>query len=118
MGTLKAFIGIGAIVLAIYVSWMLIPPYFANYQFEDDLKSVAINNTYGTRTEDDIKDVIIGKAKAYDIPLTKEQVKVVKSGPVNAGSLSLDVDYSVHVDLPGYPVDLHFHPSTANKSVL
>src|SRR6516164_6179987 len=101
MGQLQAFIGIGAIVLAIYVWWMLIPPYFANYQFEDDQKNISIRNTYGTRTEDDIKDVIIGKAKAYDIPLTKEQVKVVKSGPVNAGSLSLDVDYAVHVDLPG-----------------
>jgi hypothetical protein len=118
MGTLKAMIGIAAIGIAIYVSWMLIPPYFANYQFEDDLKNIAINNTYGTRSEDDIKDVIIGKARGYDIPLGKEQVKVVKAGPVNAGSLTLDVDYTVHVDMPGYPVDLHFHPSTANKSVM
>jgi len=118
MGTLKAFLGIGVVAVAIYVSWMLIPPYFANYQFEDDLKNIAISNTYGTRTEDDIKDVIIGKAKAYDINLTKDEVKVVKSGPVNAGSLAIDVDYSIHVDIPGYPVDLHFHPSTANKSVL
>jgi hypothetical protein len=118
MGTLKAFLGIGVVAVAIYVSWMLIPPYFANYQFEDDLHNIAINNTYGNRTEDDIKEIIMGKAKAYDINLTKDEVKVVKSGPVNAGSLAIDVDYSIHVDIPGYPVDLHFHPSTANKSVL
>ena len=26
--------------------------------------------------------------------------------------------YIVHVDLPGYPLDLHFNPATENKGVL
>ncbi|HZQ22766.1 MAG TPA: hypothetical protein VFA89_08190 [Terriglobales bacterium] len=118
MGTIKAFTGIAAIVIAIYVSWLLIPPYFANYQFEDDLHNIAISNTYGNKTEDDIRDVVFSKAKALEIPLSKEQIKVTKTGPSNAGSLEIEVDYSVHVELPGYPLDLHFQPSTANRSVM
>jgi hypothetical protein len=118
MGTIKAFIGIAAIVLAVYVSWMLIPPYFANYEFEDDLHNIAISNTYGSKTEDDIRELVFSQAKELGIGLSKEQIKVTKAGPVNAGSLEITVDYSVHVDLPGYPMDLHFQPSTVNRSVL
>ena len=34
-----------------------------------------------------------------------------------AGSISIDAPYSVHVNLPGYPMDLNFDPSSANRSV-
>ena len=33
------------------------------------------------------------------------------------GSITIEVDYSVPLDLPGYSTTLDFHPSTKNKGV-
>jgi len=57
------------------------------------------------------------KAQDLDVPIAREQIKVQRSGAVGAGSLSIDAPYTVHVNLPGYPLDLHFDASTRNKSV-
>ena len=109
--------GIGMIVAVIYGAWMVIPPYFANYQFEDDIKNEALHDTYTSKNEDDIRNSVFKQAKDLDIPLTREQIKVQRTGTIGQGSIVIDVDYSVRVDLPGYPLDLHFHPTTSNRGL-
>lgn len=117
MGSMKLILGLVVIVALIYGAWQLIPPYFANYQFEDDLKNIALNATYSTRSEEEIKGIIYKKARDLDIPLSKDQIKVTRTGTQGTGQLIIDVDYTVHVDLPVVPMDLRFHPSTANKGI-
>ena len=56
------------------------------------------------------------KQQGLDIPLTKDQIKVQRHGTQGTGSLTISAPYTVHLDLPGYPVDLHFDASTENKS--
>jgi hypothetical protein len=41
---------------------------------------------------------------------------VTRAGQQNVGSLTISAAYTVHVDLPLYPVDLHFQDSSENKS--
>jgi hypothetical protein len=118
MSTLKLVLGLAVIVGVAYVCWMLIPPYFANYQFEDEIKNTAINGTYSTKSEEEIQNVLLKKAQELEIPLTKNQIKISREGSAFTGSMTIDCDYTVHVDLPGYPLDLHFHPSTKNKSIM
>ena len=117
MGSIKLLAGFALIVGVFYGAWMLIPPYFANYEFEDQIKNTAVSGTYTTKSDDELRDIILKEAKDLDIPVTKNQVRVSRIGSSNMG-LAIDVDYTVHVDLPGYPVDLHFHPSTQNKSMM
>jgi hypothetical protein len=117
MGSLKMVTGIVAIVAAVYLIAVLAPPYFSNYQFEDAIKTEAQLGTYSTKSEDAIRDALFKKAQDLDVPITKEQIKVTRTGVTGAGSLSIDAPYTVHVNLPGYPLDLHFEPSTRNKSV-
>jgi hypothetical protein len=117
MGTIKLVAGFALIVAVIYGAWMLIPPYFANYQFEDQIKNTAIGGTYSTKSDEELRDVIMKEAKDLEIPVTKNQIRIARIGS-NATGLAIDVDYSVHVDLPGFPMDLHFHPSTQNKSIM
>jgi len=117
MGSLKAALGFLVIAAVIYGSWLLIPPYFANYQFQDDIKNTALHDMYGTKTEEDIRQGVFKRAKALEIPLTEEQIKVKRIGNSGSGSLLIDVDYTVRVDMPGYPLDLHFHPSSENKGL-
>jgi DNA modification methylase len=112
MKALRAILGIGLIVVAIYVIFTLVPPYYSNYQFQDEITTEARMNTYTQKTEDDMREYIWRKAKEFDIPVTREQINVRRDGQ----SVAIWVDYKVHLDFPGYPLDLQFHPSSRNKS--
>jgi hypothetical protein len=117
MGTIRLILGFGAVAAAIVFGIAVIPPYFANYQFEDMLKNEALAATYSARSEEDIKGVILKKAKDLDIPLTEKQLKVSRTGTSGAGTLTISADYTIPVSLPGFETKLEFHPSSTNKGV-
>jgi hypothetical protein len=117
MGTFKLILGITLIIGIIVVGVQVIPPYFANYQFEDDINNEALTATYSNKTEDDIRDLIYKKAKDMDIPITPKQIVVHRSGGQGTGTLMIEANYTVHVSLPGYPLDLNFHAATKNKGL-
>ncbi len=117
MATFKLMLGLGVIVGVALLGIKLVPPFFQNYQFEDFIKEEALHSTYSTRSEDDIRDAVIKHAHDYDIDLSPKQVRVSRTGVNGNGSLSIEADYSVPVNLPGYAMTLDFHPSTNNKGV-
>jgi hypothetical protein len=117
MGTVKAIFGVAVMVAVAIVCIKLIPPYFSNYEFEDSIKNEALQSTYGSRTEDDIRDTVIKHAREYDIPLTAKEVHVTRSGNSGTGTLSIDADYTVPVNFPFYTTTLEFHPSSKNKGI-
>lgn len=114
---MKAIFGVLVMVAVALVCIKLIPPYFSNYEFEDFIKNEALQSTYGSRSETDIRDSVIKHARDYDIELTVAQVKVTRTGINGGGSLSIEADYSVPVSLPGYTTTLEFRPSTKNKGI-
>lgn len=116
MGTVKLIFGIVVIIVAIYLGASLVPVYYANYEFQDMIKTEATLETYTTKPEGDIQQAVFKKAQELEIPLDKDQIKVQRHGNLGTGSLTISAPYLVHVDLPGYPMDLHFDPSTENKS--
>jgi hypothetical protein len=113
MKSLKPVIGVLLVVAAFYAAWLLLPPYINNYQFQDDLTNEALINSYSNKSELDIRNTLAKKAADYGIPLKAEQIHVQRSG----AELSIWADYSVHIDLPGFPLDLNFHPATKNKRI-
>ena len=117
MATLKLIIGAAVIAATVMVGLKLIPPYFANYELEDEIKTEALQSTYSTRSEEDIRDAVIKHARNYDIALTPKQVHVSRVGGMGTGTLAIDADYSVPVDLSGYSTTLEFHPSSKNKGI-
>jgi hypothetical protein len=115
MGTFKLVLGFTFIIVSVWVCAALMPPYFANYQFEDAIETEARMSTYSTKPEDQIRDTVFKKAQELEIPINKDQIKVHRSGAVGTGTILIETNYQVHVNLPGYPVDLQFTPSTKNK---
>ena len=113
MNRLKALFGLFLVVAAVYAAWMFLPPYISNYQFQDDLQNEALINSYSNKSDLDIRNTLAKKAAEYGIPLKAEQINVLRNGP----ELSIWADYSVHIDLPGFPLDLNFHPATKNKRI-
>ena len=117
MGTVKMILGVGLMVLAAIFCFKLIPPYFSNYQFEDAIKNEALQSTYGTRSEEEIRESVLKHARECDIQLTNKQVRVTRTGTSGTGSLTIEAQYSVPVSLPGYSTTLEFHPSSSNKGL-
>ncbi len=115
MGTIKLIVGFVVIAAVVYGSAMLIPPFFSNYQFEDAIETEARMSTYSTKAEDAIRESVFKKAQDLEIPIAKEQIKVQRFGYQGTGSILIETQYTVHVDLPGYPLDLNFHPTTKNR---
>lgn len=117
MGSIKAFLGIFVIVGGLYVGIKVVPPYFSNYQFQDAIKDEATRDSYAAKSESDIQDSIYKKAQDFDIPITKDAIHVQRQGSQFNGTVVIQAAYVVHVDLPAYPLDLHFDASTQNKGV-
>jgi hypothetical protein len=117
MATLKLVFGFGVILATLIAGIKVVPPFFSNYEFEDAIKADALQATYSSRTEDDIRTAVIKHAHDYDIALTPQQVKVSRVGGYGTGTLNIQADYSVPLDLVVYSTTLEFHPSSQNKGV-
>jgi uncharacterized protein YpuA (DUF1002 family) len=65
-------------------------------------------------SEDQIRDTVFKTAQDLDIPITREQIKVLASMQM----VQISVDYTVPVDLLVYRVQLHFTPSSENRALL
>jgi len=117
MGTLRLLLGFAVFAALGLVAFKVIPPFFSNYEFEDSIKTEALQSTYSSRSEDEIRDTVIKHARNYDIALTPKQVHVARTGGFGSGVLTISADYTVPLDLPGYSTTLEFHPSSANKGV-
>jgi hypothetical protein len=117
MGTLKLVFGFAIFAGLALIGLKVVPPFFSNYELEDAIKTEATQSTYSTRSEEDVRDSIIKQARSYDIALTPKQVHVSRVGGFGAGTLAIDAEYSVPVELPGFSTSLDFHPSSKNKGV-
>jgi hypothetical protein len=116
MGTLKAIVGFVAIIGVIYAGFQIIPPELTNYSFQDDLRQVAVTGGANpNKTDDDIRTLVLNKAREHNIALTANQVTVQRITTPGLMAVYVAADYSVPVDLPGYSFNLHFTPSSENK---
>ena len=112
-GKLKAIIVTAILILGIFAGVKVIPPYVAYYQLNDKVQEIARFGVVEHNTEDQIRDKVLRTIDDLQIPATKENVKI------SAGSsrVSISVDYTVPVDILFYHLDLHFTPTSENKSL-
>jgi hypothetical protein len=114
MRTVKLLVSLAAAGLVVWVLILLVPPFFSNYQFQDAINNEALLSSYTTKSDDAIRDDVFKKAQDYEIPVTSDQIHVERTGN---NALVIWTDYTVHVDLPMYPIDLKFHPASKNKPI-
>ncbi len=118
MGTIKAVVGLVAIIGAIYCGFQVAPPMLSNYSFQDDLKNIAMEGGANPHeTDQQLQEAVIAKARAHDITLTPDQVTVQRIGTPGILAVYVAADYSVPVNLPGYSFVMHFNPSSGNKGM-
>jgi|SRR5579864_885960 len=113
MGKIKAVLALLIVGGGIYLGWELIPPYFHNYEFQDDLDDVARVNSYTHKTDEDVKALVIKKAGDLGITLNEEAISVSRT----IDGMGISVHYTVHVDLILHPMDLDFAASSVNNRI-
>jgi hypothetical protein len=116
MGIVKGIVTLlilGAVVIALF---QVTPPLMKNYSFQDDLKSVAMLDGGNTaKTDDDVRNDVLRKAKDLDLPIEPNQVTVQRINTPGVSAVYVAANYSVNINLPGYSFDLHFNPDSGNK---
>lgn len=93
-----------------YLCIKLLPPYIQNYQFQQEIQSIARNTQFGYATEPAVREEVRRKIVDLGVPLNIDQVLVTKDG----NGVTIAAKYSVHVDLIAHPMDITFNPATRN----
>lgn len=113
-GRLKAVVYTAILVLIVYSAFKIVPVYVQNYQLSDKMQETARFAVVNRYNEEQIRDTIFKEIQSLEIPAKREDIKVSSSPAL----VRISVDYSVPVDLLFYHMDLHFTPSSENKSIL
>jgi hypothetical protein len=113
-GKFKAIAFTAILVFAVFAAFKLLPPYIAEYQLSDKMQEQARFAVVNRYSEEKIRDIIFKEAQDLDVPIQKEEIKVFASPSV----VRISLDYTVPIDLLLYKVQLHFTPSSENKSVI
>ena len=113
-GRFKAIAFLAIVVFGGFCAVKLLPPYIAEYQLSDKMQEQARFAVVNRYSEDQIRDTIFKEAQDLDVPIKKEEIKVL----ANPSVVRISLDYTVPIDLLVYKMDLHFTPSSENKSML
>jgi hypothetical protein len=112
-GKLKAIIVTAILIVGVIAAWKIVPPYSAEYQLNDKIQEIARFAVVEHKTEEQVRETVFKTVQDLDIPATRENIKVTADG----AKVTILVDYTVPIDILFYHVDLHFTPSSENKSL-
>ena len=107
-----ALLTLGAMVFA---AQKVIPVYFANYQLQDAIESESrfALTGYPKKSIEDIRDDVWRKVQDLGVPAQKDAIQVA----VANGSVSIELDYTVPINLSVYEFTLQFHPHADNHTI-
>jgi len=113
-GKLKAIVWTALLVFLAYAAFKIMPIYIAEYQLADKIQEEARFAIVNHYSEEQIRDAVYKAVQELDIPVARDQIKVLSSPQL----VQISLDYTVPVDLIVYRVDLHFTPSGQNRSLI
>jgi hypothetical protein len=112
-GRFKSILILAIMALAIYAGVKTVPPYVAEYQLADKMQEQARFAVVNRFSEDQIRENIFKVMQDLEIPAKREDIHIVSTPQV----VKISLDYFVPIELLSYHVDLHFTPSSENKSL-
>lgn len=100
------------ILLALALFAVLFTPiYVHNLELQNYVAEVAARPGVQSRSDDVVRSWVLDKAHQLDLPVRADEVKIGHA----SDSVRIDIAYAVTVDLPGYSVNLHFHPGAGSR---
>ncbi len=108
----KAIFATAVLLFAVYAGVKILPVYIHNYELHDYIHELAIRATVERSSEDAVRRAVVEYANSLDLPVKNDNVKVTVGGRV-----TINLDYSVPIDLKVYTLVLHFTPSAENRQL-
>jgi hypothetical protein len=113
--SLKNVVFVAVAVLGILLAFKLVPPYVSEYQLQDKMQELARFGIVNHYTDEQIRDNVFKVVQDLDIQgVKREDIKVT----VTQSVVRISLEYTVPADLLFYSTDLHFSPSSENKSIM
>jgi len=113
-GRAKAIFWTLLFLTVIFVAYKIIPPYVKDYELEQKMQETARYASVFRKPEEEIRDTIFKEVQDLEIPAKREDIKVEYSGR----TVRISVEYDVPVDFLVYQRDMHFKPSSENRSLI
>lgn len=107
-GQLGCLVGLIVLALGVFIAWKMVPIKVK----AAEVRGVVVDEAKSAGTHNDkvIMGNILSKAHEDNIPLTEDNVKISRGG----GNISIEVNYVVPVEFPGYVYQWHFNHSVTN----
>lgn len=112
-GKIKTILFLLFFASVIFIGFRTVPAYVAEYQLADKMQESARFAVVTRQNEDQIRESIYKVIQDLEIPAKKEDIKITNTNNL----VTIAIDYSVPVDLWFYQTEMHFSPSSANKSL-
>ena len=112
-GKIKTILFLLFFASVIFIGFRTVPAYVAEYQLADKMQESARFAVVTRQNEDQIRESIYKVVQDLEIPAKKEDIKITSTNSL----VTIAIDYSVPVDLLFYQTEMHFSPSSANKSL-
>ena len=112
-GTIKALVWTAILIYGAFAAYKIIPPYVAEYQLSDKMQEQARFAVVNRYSEDRVRDEVYKTVQDLEIPVKREDIKVVSNNSI----VKISLDYYVPVDLLVYHLELHFTPESENRSL-
>jgi hypothetical protein len=113
-GKPKAIIYTAILLLAIYSAVKIVPAYVADFQLTDKMQEQARFAVVNRYSEEQIRENIYKVVKELEIPAKRDDIRIFADNSL----VKISLNYTVPVDLFFYHMELHFTPSSENKSVI
>jgi hypothetical protein len=113
-GQLKTVFFVLCLLLAVFLGFKLVPPYVSEYQLQDKMQELARFGIVNRYSEEQVRENVFKAVQDLDLPVKREDIKVT----VTQATCRISLDYTVPVDLLFYSTELHFSPSSENKSLM
>jgi hypothetical protein len=113
-GRAKAVLWTLLFLSLLYVSYKIIPPYVKDYELQEKMQETARFASAFHKPEEELRDTIYKEIQDLDIPAKREDIKVEYSGR----TVRISVEYIVPMDFLIYRRDMHFNPTSENRSII
>lgn len=107
-GQMGCLVGLAFMAIAIFVCFKMIPVKVKAAELRQEAVDQA--KSAGMRGDDRILGAILKKAEDLQLPVTEDNVKIHRT----ANAISVDINYTVPVDFPGFKYQWDFHHHAEN----
>ena len=107
-GQMGCLFGLALLAIAVFIAYKMVPIKVRAAELRQEVIDQA--KAGGMRGDDRILAAILRKAQDENLPVTEDNVQIHRT----ANTISVDVDYVVPVDFPGYKYQWQFHHHAEN----